>query len=237
MSKVTNNQNIQSWTDATDYVLSKFDENGDFYRKHVLNPALFSLLGNVKGKLVLDAGSGEGYLSRLLAKQGAIVTAVEPAEGLITYAIERELKDRFGIDYIKADLSLWKDKQHYFDAVVSNMVFMDIPDYQSAMNNSIAALKSKGVLVFSISHPCFDMKGKWEEDKPYVQVNDYFAEYTIKNYIGVSIHRTLSSYINLVIEAGCNVVKILEPQVPEQVVQTERDKNIPNFLLVKAVKL
>ncbi len=40
-------------------------EQGDFHKEVFLNPTLFSLMGEVKNKKVLDAGCGEGYLSRL----------------------------------------------------------------------------------------------------------------------------------------------------------------------------
>lgn len=240
MSRITNNQNIQDWDRATKYVTNKFDDEGDYYRKYVLNQALLSLLGHVKEKGILDAGCGEGYLSRLLAKKGARIIGLEPADGLINYAIEKEKKEKLDISYIKADLSKWQSKQNYFDAVVSNMVFMDIPDWKSAMKNCIKALKSKGLFIFSISHPCFDVEGNWEEDKPYVIVKNYFNEYKIHNYIGYSFHRMLSSYINLLVESGCIIKKIIEPQLPIEIAHlnknNQRDKNIPNFLLIKAVK-
>lgn len=239
MIKTTNAQNIQAWNDATDYILSKMTDEGDFYRQHVLNNALFSLLGEVKGKTILDAGSGEGYLSRLLAKKGAKVVGIEPAEGLVNQAKKRENEEKLGIEYIQADLSTWQATESSFDIVVSNMVLMDIPDWQSAMSNCIKSLKDNGSFIFSISHPCFDFPGKWEGDKPYVQVSNYFNEYEIKNYVGLSFHRMLSTYINFLIAGGCAVSKILEPQVPPDVIKKDnlRDRNIPNFLLVQAKKV
>lgn len=240
MSDITNDQTIEEWNKAATYVIEKFTDEGDFYRKHVLNPALFSLLGDVKGKTILDAGSGQGYLSRYLAKQGANVTSLEPAEGLINYAIEREKKENIGITYIKADLSKWKEQPNYFDTVVSNMVLMDIPDYKEAIKNCISVLKQNGLFIFSISHPCFDVEGKWEEEKPYVEVRNYFNEYKIQNYIGYSFHHMLSTYINLIIEEGCSIKQMLEPQLSLEVIgqnkNHERDKHVPNFLLIKAVK-
>ena len=51
--------------------------SGDIHRVVLLNPTIFSLLGEVDGNHLLDAGCGEGYLSRLLVKKGARVTAVD----------------------------------------------------------------------------------------------------------------------------------------------------------------
>lgn len=109
----------------------------------------------------MDAGCGQGYLSRLLAKQKAKVIGIEPSD-LVDYAIKREGKEKLGITYIKADLSKWHDKPNYYDIVLSNMVFMDIPDYQSAMKNCISVLKPGGLFIFSISHPCFDVEEGWQ---------------------------------------------------------------------------
>lgn len=240
MLGITNDQNIKAWTEATDFVIKKFTDEGDFYRQYIINPALFSLIGDIKGKKILDAGCGQGYLSRKLAKKEAKVTGLEPAEGLINYAIERENKEKLGIAYIRADLSKWNDKSNYYDVVISNMVFMDIPDYKPAMKNCVTVLKPKGLFIFSISHPCFDVEEGWEEERPYVKVKNYFDEYKIHNYIGYSFHHMLSTYVNLVINDGCTIKKILEPRLPMEIAKQdkcyERDKHIPNFILLKAVK-
>lgn len=230
MPNITNDNNIKAWTDGSSNVLSIFNDEGDFCRQYMLNPAIFSLLGDIKNKTILDAGCGQGYLSRLMAKQKAIVTGLEPAVGLIDYAIERERNEKLGITYIKDDLSFWNQKPNSFDIVVSNMVFMDIPDWKSAMNNCITALKVGGIFIFSISHPCFDKE----------EMKDYFSESEEKNPIGYSFHHTLSDYLNLVIDKGCNIKKILEPKLSNEVHEQdnahERSKYFPNFILVKSVK-
>lgn len=130
----------------------------------------------------------------------------------------RFLKDK-GITYIKANLSKWKEKPNHYDIVVSNMVFMDIPDYKSAIANCIDVLKQKGLFVFSISHPCFDVEEGWEE-KPYVTVKNYFKEYKIHNYIGYSFHHMLSEYINFVIEKGCIITKCLNHDYLKRLLKT-----------------
>jgi hypothetical protein len=51
----------EPWTD--------FVRNGkDFCREEMNNPALFQLLGNIKGKKTLDLACGEGSNTRILAR-------------------------------------------------------------------------------------------------------------------------------------------------------------------------
>jgi len=66
-------------------------------------------------------------------------------------------------------------------------------------------------------------------------------DYTIKTGYAYTFHRPLSSYINLVIEAGCVVQRVIEPQLDEAVVQqygTEHARNayVPQFLIVATTK-
>ena len=90
MTGVTNRDVIQAYAKMPQQFIEGFGEEGDLTRQYLLNPTIFALLGDVRGKTILDAGCGQGYLCRLLARKGASVTGVEPAEALIRYALRRE---------------------------------------------------------------------------------------------------------------------------------------------------
>ena len=107
MREPTNADVIAAWSHYPEHLIEGFGEEGDLVRQYLLNPTIFSLLGEVRGKRLLDAGCGQGYLCRLLARKGASVTGVEPAEALIRYALRREERDQLGIEYVQADLSTW----------------------------------------------------------------------------------------------------------------------------------
>ena len=241
MNKITNNDVIKEWSDVPQEVVKKMGDLGDFGRQYLLNPVFFQLLGDVNGMRILDAGCGQEYLSRLLAKKGAVVTGIEPAGGLIAYAQKRENEEKLGITYVKEDLSSWKPEPGRFDIVLSNMVFMDIPNYKSAIHNCIYSLKANGKFIFSISHPCFFEEGskEWKE-KRYVAIKEYFKEFTVKPTYGYSFHRTLSTYINYVINEGCIIKELVEPQLTEESAKInpewDRDLHVPSFLVVYAVK-
>jgi len=120
------------------------------------------------------------------------------------------------------------------------MVFMDIPSYESAIHNCIDSLKSHGSFIFSISHPCFeDIGDQWEENKQVI-VKEYLKDYEIKRHHAYSFHRPLSTYINLIVESGCEIIKMVEPKLDEAVAQKnprgQREAHVPSFVIVHAVK-
>lgn len=102
MSEVTNEATIKAWGNAPLEKAEQFGDEGDTTRQYMLNPALFALLGDVNGQHILDAGCGQGYLCRLLAKRGATMTGIEPAETWYTYAQKREQDEPLGIQYLQA---------------------------------------------------------------------------------------------------------------------------------------
>ena len=58
---------------------------GTPHHQDILVPCLDRLVGDVTGKELLDAGCGEGYLSRRYAEKGAIVTGVDISSRLIDF--------------------------------------------------------------------------------------------------------------------------------------------------------
>lgn len=155
MTSLTSSDVIAQWSALPPESGELFGDHGDLARQTLLNPTLFQLLGDVKGKNLLDAGCGNGYLARLLQKQDAHVVGVEPATPLINYAISRERQEPLGIRYVQADLTQWQTEER-FDVIVANMVLMDIPNYEDALARCFEHLFVGGQFVFSLSHPCFE---------------------------------------------------------------------------------
>jgi 2-polyprenyl-3-methyl-5-hydroxy-6-metoxy-1,4-benzoquinol methylase len=230
---------IEAYSEYPQHLIEGFGEEGDLTRKYLLNPAIFALLGDVRDKSILDAGCGQGYLCRLLARKGARVTGVEPSEAFYRYALRREQSEQSGIRYVQADLSTWTPPPNSFDFVIANMVLMDIPDYEPALKNCVAALGSKGGLIFSILHPCFEEAGSTWKEKGYVEVRDYFRERAVKQDYGHFIHRPLSTYLNSVIEAGCVLQRVLEPQLEQAIAElhhAQRYWSVPGYIVIFATK-
>jgi SAM-dependent methyltransferase len=241
-SEFTNREIIEMWAAHAEEAVASFEQDGDFARRHLLNPTILSLLGSIAGKSVLDAGCGNGYLSRMLAAQGAIVTGVEPA--LIDLCRSATDLDS-DVTYVQEDLSTLLDTRpemaNAYDIVVSNLVLQDIPDGSTAIHNCARTLKRGGSFVLSITHPCFEESaGAWLE-KGFVAVHDYFESKAIpQTRFGVRFHRPLSFYFNSLVESGCNIVRIVEPQLgtdtPIPGSENQRDRYVPSFLVIRAVR-
>src|SRR5262249_41083212 len=144
----------------------------DIAREFHNNPAFLAIIGDVRGKDVLDAGCGEGYNTRILAQRGARMTGVDISERMIELAREEERREPLGIRYVctsYTDLAGFPDES--FDAVVSFMAMMDGARFDLAMSESFRVLRRGGMLAFSITHPCFITKGSgWLRDEQGVKV-------------------------------------------------------------------
>lgn len=239
MSEWTNEAAIRRWGVSPRDALEKLDPDGDFAKRHLLNPVLLRLLGDVRRRRVLDAGCGQGYFSRMLADRGAIVVGVEPGQSLFDYAQEKETERRQGIRYIQADLSRLPRLSPPFDLCVASMVLPVIPDWTAAMRSCIAALAPGGIFVFAVNHPCFERLWlTWQEHGCY-RVSEYFVPYEIDGPHGADFHRPLSAYLNELIGLGCRLLEIAEPRLDPVAVAAGPDGidayvHLPNFPVVAA---
>lgn len=77
-------------------------EQQDLERDPILM-AMLPLLGDVRGKRVLDACCGEGFFSRVIASRGAHVTGMDLSPRLIEMAREKDSNNT--IEYRVGDLS------------------------------------------------------------------------------------------------------------------------------------
>ena len=249
------------WDQNADLWAHYVRKGWDCYREHFNNPAFLRFIGDLGGKMVLDAGCGEGHNTRLLARSGARVTGVDISPKMIGLARQEEQREPLGIRYEVAsfsDLSLFDDAS--FDTVVSFMALMDAPDFGDASREILRVLRPGGELIFSITHPCFMTRGYgWMEDEngnaTKLTVSDYFddqpyverwrfkgpAPKDAKPFAVPVFPRTLSEYVNTLIRTGFVLEEIGEPRPSEDACKEHpwlrrwRD-HATLFLYVRAVK-
>lgn len=248
--KIETDEAIRRWDAFADAYSKNHTEKGDLHKEVFLNPTLFSLMGNVKNKKVLDAGCGEGYLSRMLSNSDAVVTAVDYSSRMIEIANERT-PDNLLINYIQGNcenLTTLEDKS--FDLIVSNMVIHDLAHYEKAFQEMFRLLVDGGSFIFSILHPCFVTPDSgWEKtengEKLHWNVDNYFYEGAYEQRLGdkekvIYFHRTLTSYVNTLIKTGFVLESIVEPQPSKKMLgkypSFEEDFRCADFMVFKVKK-
>lgn len=244
-------ESIKRWDMYAETYSANHTEQGDLHKEVFLNPTLLSLMGTVKNKKVLDAGCGEGYLSRILAKsETASVTAIDYSKKMIEIAKKKTPRD-LQIDYRYGnceDLNFLEDKT--FDLIVSNMVIQDLADYEKALQEMYRLLIDGGHFIFSILHPCFvTPESGWEKtkdgEKLHWNVDKYFYEGVYEQKLGdkekmLLFHRTLTSYVNAIIRAGFILEGVVEPKPSEEMIEKypsfEEDYRCSDFIVFKLRK-
>ena len=150
-------------------------------RDEITMPAFLALLPEVAGLSGLDIGCGEGQSTRLIARRGATMTAVDIAPTFIRLAREQEQREPLGIDYRVASALELPFADGAFDFVAAFMSLMDIPDLGGALREAYRVLRPGGFLQFAITHPCYDTPERgWVRDgagrKVAYQCGGYFGD-------------------------------------------------------------
>ncbi len=124
------------------------------------------IVGDVSGLTVLDAGCGEGYLSRILMHRGAQVIGIDISSRLVEMARAKDPTDT--ITYQVADLSQpLPAYQDHFDLIASFFVLNDVSDYRGFLTTLASVLKRAGRLVLFLNNPySLVLRG---------HITDYFA--------------------------------------------------------------
>jgi SAM-dependent methyltransferase len=229
----------------------KFYGANDPSRRDLLDPIILGILGDISGKRVLDAGCGDGYLSRKLAKLGAKVTGVELSQEMLSFALEEQKREPLDITYHKANItSLPFLSDRSFDVVVTNNVIQDVADYRGAFKEFSRLLRPAGTYLQIVNHPCFATPvWGWVRDtngnRLYRKVDYYFkrgpfpVEWRPETRMEPTItwHRTLGDLVNVLISSGFRITKLIEPEPTElwfslYPKSAEGDSRIPDFLIL-----
>ena len=236
--------------------------DGDANRRLNSDPVLWRMLGDVRGRTILDAGCGTGYLATKLVTLGGAskVVGIDFSPEMIRVCKESsplpEDLLEFRVDSCSTLASIPDDNT--FDALVSNYVLMDVADFRSAIRHFFRVLKPGGIAVVIFSHPCFPLP-----DVPSIQGQPcmlmpfpYFEERTLalpswnqELFRGsfVAFHRPLSAYWQTFTTVGFHILELDEPhyedtpehrsfQIPSDAPQLDRLHRRPYSIAFKLLK-
>jgi 2-polyprenyl-3-methyl-5-hydroxy-6-metoxy-1,4-benzoquinol methylase len=237
---------------------SRYDKIAEWYDESVRKgwlthdivlPDLFALIGDVGGKRICDLACGQGIIARQMARQGAFVVGVDISTKLLEVAKREEDVEPLGITYLQDDAqSLTGLEDDRFDGVVCNLALMDILDLSATFRTVQRILRPHGWFVFSITHPCLHPPAsRWVSDIDGTvkrEVAGYFAEIFwrsdnpngVRGQVG-AYHRTLSTYLNSLVEARLTLERFVEPQATGIIAERFPGyREIPAVLLVRGRK-
>lgn len=202
-------------TMANDYhkIRIKKGEIGKFYNEMLEMPTTLELLGNVKGKKVLDWGCGSGIYAKILTKKGAKVKGFDISPTMIKIAKE---------DNPKLDLRVgsgtkipFKEK---FDIVVASLAIHYLKDWNKVLKEVRRVLKKNGYFIFSVGNPfthtCKKEKIKGKKMRV-MGIKSYFKDHKLsadwklpngKTAVIVTYVKTYEEMINIILRNNFEIV-------------------------------
>lgn len=209
---------------------------------------LKKLLSDIYGKKILDLGCGYGWHCKYFIENGAeYVLGTDISHKMLEVAKEKNNDSKIIYKCIAMeDLNF---PQKTFDIVFSSLAFHYVKDFQTLVKNIFKWLKIDGELIFSVEHPVFTSYGTqdWYYDNEgniiHFPVDNYFYEGKRDTvFLGEKIekyHRTLTTYLNTLLQNGFEFQNIIEPQPPEEMIKIPGMKNElrrPMMLLISVKK-
>ncbi len=193
--------------------------------EYIEMPAVFKLLGNVKGKKVLDLGCGPGLHAKKLLKKGASVWGVDISQALLQFAEQEAPKAHFQ----KASMTNLPFADTFFDIVLASLSLNHVKNLNKAFSEVHRVLKKKGLFVFSVGNPVLNCREKvkiagtqyallgYEKNASRI-FGDYFTEkdgVVAHGYVGkkkkvTSYRRTYETMIKTIVKHNFTIVDYID---------------------------
>ncbi len=214
----------KSWDKIAEHYNNRYEISCDVVHYGPLCPGedRLRLLGDLKGKKVVDLGCGGGQNAVALAKMGAEVTGLDLSEEQINRAERLASKNEFSICFKQADISSMPFiENHSFDIALSACSIAFLEKIDTVFREVYRILKPKGRFLLSDMNPLQYLLDETEDgvvfNNPYRQkplpinwsweFEELEKSPRFRHYV-----RMISDYINSLIDAGFNIKKILEPE-------------------------
>jgi len=217
------------------------------YNAYLERPATLSLLPDVKGKHILDAGCGPGLYAEILLDRGAMVTAIDVSPTMVYFAKQR-LGNRATICQANLEEPLDFMVDNSVDLVLSALVLDYVKDWTPLFIEFSRILRDGGYFIFSTEHPFSKFAYKEHPKREILSENYFEKEYVEYLWSGFekpvlvpSYRRPLSTFFDCLDSAGFCFEKLVESRptedfkrhAPQSYEKTSRN---PSFLCIRARK-
>lgn len=203
-------------------------------------PATLSLMPDVVGMRVLDAGCGPGVYSEWLVANDADVVSIDASPKMIELARKRLGENA---DLRLVDLGKPLDlPTATFDLVIAPLVMDYVEDWNLTFSEFHRVLKPEGNYIFSVGHPFSDYL--FFEAANYLlteKVGSEWRGFPPAKVFVPTFRRPLSAIFEPLTRAGFVVEKVIEPKPTEEFKKVdprhyEELSLMPVFLCIRARK-
>jgi SAM-dependent methyltransferase len=209
---------------------------------------LEKILPDFQNKYVLDLGCGYGWHCKYAVENGASeVVGIDLSDKMLQIAQEKNGDGKISYQCIAMEDVTFPAAT--FDVVISSLAVHYVKNFESLVTNIAKWLKPKGEFVFSVEHPIFTSQGTqdWYYDEKgeilHFPVDNYYYEGKREaTFLGEKVtkyHRTLTTYLNTLLQNGFEFQHIIEPQPPEEMmdlVGMKDEMRRPMMLLISVKK-
>lgn len=193
-----------------------------------------NLLGNVKGKTLLEVGSGSGLSIKYLMQKGAkkiFAFDISPEQNKIASSENKKHIENGSVVLFQSPMEKKITLPEKVDIVYSIYAIGWTVDPIKTLKNIYSYLKEGGLFVWSWEHPDFN-RTAFGDGKVAYQYSYFDKEsYKIKRWKdsgGVYLYpRTVSYWFKSLKEAGFEVIDFLEPE-PEKFSKENKDIKASN---------
>lgn len=193
-------------------------------------PQLFSLIGDVKGKKILNLGCGAGGHNRRLIEMGAeSVLGIDLSQNMINEAIKNNSSDK--IEYKVLSMLDIDSLDEKFDLVISSLAIHYVEDYDGLCKKVFNILNDGGEFIFSYGHPmdsCAILNDYSDNfvvinGKKYFLISDYNNEGKRVSHWYVdgveTYHRNMSHLVNGIIHSGLTLLEMKESFATDEIIK------------------
>ncbi|MFI6171672.1 class I SAM-dependent methyltransferase [Nocardia sp. NPDC051052] len=224
-------------------------ERLDRYRTELTDRTVMAAVGDCTSQRILDAGCGEGYLSRIIQSGGGQVVGIDACAELIEAARSTAEHEERDIVYHHGSVNALPLEDETFDCVVCNHLVNDLPDPAPAFSEFGRVLKPGGKLVVLMLHPCFypaptgvETASEESVSDQYFEVRSFAQNFRVAGESSpapVTVWmRPLESYLSSLTDANFSLAVMQEPRpTPEQIAADpwwRENFRRPTFLLLVA---
>jgi ubiquinone/menaquinone biosynthesis C-methylase UbiE len=215
------------------------------YGPDIGTEADYRLLGDLKGKRVLELGCGGAQCSIAFAKQGATAIGIDFSSEQLAFAKRLCEREEVRVELRQGDLAdLAFLRAESIDLVFSAYTFGYVDDLNRVFRQVHRVLKPNAPLVFSLPHPAYDMIDDDDPEQPLLVRRSYFDHSPIDyQFNGISFtdyHHTIADLYMSLHRASYRVDQILEPEPSQSGPRSQfwraAFRYVPRTLIVRARK-